>query len=498
MMVVRSFKDLVASLGAVALTFGALGVGGCSAGIDESSSGGDVGSEQQPLTTTLAINAGGPASAPFSADGSFAGGTTINHANVIDTAGVVSPAPAAVYQTARVGNFSYTLAGFAPGAARKLRLHFAETYFSKAGARVFNVTVNGAAALSAFDVFAAAGGKNKALVRELNVVTSGSGNIVVAFQSVTDKALVSGIEVGAVDVVSQGCGKAPTNESPTAFVAHDVNVGGLDPIYLAGGALSQTSGPYDFSHRVYTVRLPVNYDPSKAYPVTVGGGGCGGNSQSFAANPGPGFQVVASPNSETIQVGLAYVNGCFADGGPGIQNRTDTPELPYFRAVLADVQSRLCVDTKRVFVSGFSSGAFESQMLGCAAADAVRGISTLDGGLRAARPACKGPSAAYLITDQLDTVNPEGPLAPTSADYQRLGGPGLLPTRDDYLQRNGCIGSATAAWDPAYPACVKYTGCPAAYPVVWCSLPLGHGGSVLNGTDYNKGMWKFLSSLPKP
>ncbi len=63
----------------------------------------------QPGTTLIQINAGGPAVSPFVADKDFTGGTTINHANTIDLSGVTNPAPMAVYQTARVGNFTYTI-----------------------------------------------------------------------------------------------------------------------------------------------------------------------------------------------------------------------------------------------------------------------------------------------------------------------------------------------------------------------------------------------------
>jgi hypothetical protein len=59
--------------------------------------------------------------------------------------------------------------------------------------------------------------------------------------------------------------------------------------------------------------------------------------------------------------------------------------------------------------------------------------------------------------------------------------------------RNGCVGTATAPWDQKYPACVKYTGCPAAYPVVWCAIDAGHS----NGGDISAtGFWKFWSVLP--
>jgi poly(3-hydroxybutyrate) depolymerase len=97
-----------------------------------------------------------------------------------------------------------------------------------------------------------------------------------------------------------------------------------------------------------------------------------------------------------------------------------------------------------------------------------------------------------------DTENPIGPL-PTDPAHKRLGSPDRA-RRDDILMRNGCVGTATAPWDPARPVCMKYTGCPAAFPVVWCALPgVGHNNSSYNGVSYSPGgMWKFLSALPEP
>ena len=56
----------------------------------------------------------------FVADVDFSGGATISHANTINTSKVTNPAPAAVYQTARVAttttngvtSFTYTIPGF--------------------------------------------------------------------------------------------------------------------------------------------------------------------------------------------------------------------------------------------------------------------------------------------------------------------------------------------------------------------------------------------------
>jgi len=145
--------------------------------------------------TPVQINTGGPAVSPFVADKDFAGGSTINHANTIDLSGVTNPAPMAVYQTARIGNFTYTIPGFTAASSHTVRLHLAETFWSTTSSRVFNVTINGAQVLSNFDIFATAGAKNKAIIEQFTVNANSSGQYVIQFTTVKDNSLVSGIEV---------------------------------------------------------------------------------------------------------------------------------------------------------------------------------------------------------------------------------------------------------------------------------------------------------------
>jgi poly(3-hydroxybutyrate) depolymerase len=319
---------------------------------------------------------------------------------------------------------------------------------------------------------------------------------------------------------SAGCGKVPAaDDSQTKFilkVAHVTTT--LDPIYLAGGDIYMDEdlprgGKYDFQTRPYSVRLPKDYDPTKAYAVVLAGGGCGGSAEGFASNPGGGYQP--DNTSSTIQVGLSYLGGCFADGGRSFADamRTDTPEVPYVRQVIADVQANYCVDKSLVFESGTSSGGWESFTTGCGAADLIRAIGPVSGGLRLHRPACTGPQAAIMVEGLSDGANPIGPITPPDGN---LDSTGSAPARDEILKRNGCVapdyvfdysdttkkqGSAPhEQWDPAYPSCVKYTGCPAAYPVVWCALNCGHqcDNETIDGTkyDYKAGIWKFFTSLP--
>ena len=159
-------------------------------------------------TDILDINAAGPTVGSYVADEDFVGGAASDTTATINTAGVTNPAPAAVYQTQRYGNFTYTLPGFTAGASYTVRLHFAETYWDAAGSRTFDVYINGTEVLTNFDIFATAGGENIAVVEQFNTTANSSGQIVIQFTTVKDNAAVNGIEV-------ETSGTAPTAATPT-------------------------------------------------------------------------------------------------------------------------------------------------------------------------------------------------------------------------------------------------------------------------------------------
>ena len=160
--------------------------------------GASTNSSEQATTLgaySLAVNSGGSAAGQFVADanvtgGTIGGGTTAT----IDTTGLVAPAPQAVYQAERYGNFTYTFTGLISGVTYKVRLHSAETYWTAVGQRRFNVTLNGMQVLTNFDIIAAAGAANKAVINEFNAIAVG-GQIVVQYVTVTDNARASGIEI---------------------------------------------------------------------------------------------------------------------------------------------------------------------------------------------------------------------------------------------------------------------------------------------------------------
>ena len=147
-------------------------------------------------TTVYQINCGSSSAAsPFTADQYGSGGTLHTVTNTITISGITNPAPQAVYQSERYGNSTYTLPNLTSGSQYTVRLHFAELYQTATGKRIFNVAINGTTLLSNFDIYASAGARYKAVVRELTATANTSGQIVINFQTVTDNATIGGIEI---------------------------------------------------------------------------------------------------------------------------------------------------------------------------------------------------------------------------------------------------------------------------------------------------------------
>jgi hypothetical protein len=308
---------------------------------------------------------------------------------------------------------------------------------------------------------------------------------------------------------SVGCGKDANGAVSNTFTNHTISLPAcaactppdcprncVAPPWVPGGVNAVTApNGENYLNRDYTIEIPQNYDPMQAYPVFFGADGCG------PAPPqhGAGFSVPGEDGA--IKIGLQQIGQCFADGGircaPDIKNVglcTNGPEIPYFLAVQKWVEDNFCVDLGKQFIGGGSSGAWEAILAGCAAADTVRGFYSVAGGLREHRWACNGPVAAFMIASNTDQANPVGPLATLNVPEDTFG---MAPARDEILKRNGCAGSASAPYDAKYPECVKYTACPAEYPVIWCNFPGGsHDNPNYNNVNYANAVAPFLLGLP--
>jgi parallel beta-helix repeat protein len=140
------------------------------------------------------VNAGGPAYTDasgnaWSADSGFSGGSSYSSNNSIS--GTTSQP---LYQTSRwdYGTLTYNFP--VANGNYTVNLKFADTYMSGPGQRVFNILINGQTVQSNFDIFAAAGGANKAVDKSFPVTVTG-GSINIQMVSSVENPTISGIEI---------------------------------------------------------------------------------------------------------------------------------------------------------------------------------------------------------------------------------------------------------------------------------------------------------------
>ena len=269
--------------------------------------------------------------------------------------------------------------------------------------------------------------------------------------------------------MSAGCGKQVADPA-AKYVEHDIMV----TVPAAQSA---------YAMRKFFTYLPHNYDPSHPYPATMWGPGCG------ASGP-EGNQLMGSvgpdgkPATDSfIEIQLLQKDSCFSTSAH------DSPEIPYFDEVMKQLSDNYCIDKGQVFVSGYSSGSWLTQLLGCQRGNVIRGIGSASGGIIVDHGTCTGPIAAIMTGDSSDTTNPI-----ISVDSKTGTPKGSGAARDRILMANGCR-MTSKPWDAAFPGCEIYDGCPAQFPVVWC-LTMGQGHST-GGINSSKGFWKFWSTLPK-
>jgi hypothetical protein len=181
---------------------------------------------QTPPPAALQISAGGSANGSWSADENFSGGNPDTHSIAINTLFDSRPAPQSVYQSERRGVMTYTMPGLTANAPYTVDLHFAESSFNSVGAREFNVLINGTQVLTNFDIFAATGGENMAILKSFPATANGSGEIVIQFAAGSaDEPKIDGIEIlpvstlftsgGIYTLVSKTSGLALDNEGST-------------------------------------------------------------------------------------------------------------------------------------------------------------------------------------------------------------------------------------------------------------------------------------------
>jgi hypothetical protein len=258
-------------------------------------------------------------------------------------------------------------------------------------------------------------------------------------------------------------------------------------------------------YRGWWVYVPNGYDPTKPHTVIYNGVGCE-DSNFFTAGMF-GYPYYDVDDGQAILVGLDYdtyagVPGCYDTGDP------KSNDLVFMPWLMNEIESTLCVDTTREWMSEYNNTASSlAQQFDCALPAKLRGQVLVGGSepgaasyspalpLGALPPCNPSPTAAFFVRDFNDKDNPYANILPGCARV---------------LRQNGC---STTTCDPLdetlttpYPVpagvtlppgatCVKFKGCPAEYPVVFCvTYDQNTGGDQSWGVVTM--FWDFISGMP--
>ncbi len=246
--------------------------------------------------------------------------------------------------------------------------------------------------------------------------------------------------------------------------------------------------------RDYILRIPKNYNATKATPLVLDFHGIGGN--------------VSDQAGQTVYKNLYEQEGlisAFGQGEPSPMNNargwnygpccTDADDVGYAKAIVEDVKSIACVNPKRVYAVGFSNGGGMSHQLACEAADVFAAVA---------------PAAFDLSTQHETTCVPSRPisvmifrgtddyLVTYAGGYSDIvpGKPitflGAVNGFKKWGSINKCTGEPSAA---DANGCSTYSNCAGGVSVTLCTQQ----GGQHNPNNANPSVgWSFLKKYTLP
>lgn len=281
---------------------------------------------------------------------------------------------------------------------------------------------------------------------------------------------------GATNGMSAGCGKAP------GIPSNQYNNG--KPISITAANMQ----------RRFILSVPSNYDNTHPYRLVI----------SFHQRDGNDMQnynwqyygLLPLSNNTTIFVAPnGQLNGAPCSGtGKGQMNcgwpNPNNSDVALADAIVAQIKENFCVDTNRIFATGWSFGGAMSYETACArplgaANGYIRGVAVYSGSPNISAGPCPPMKqvAYYASHGTNDNV------------LQHSGG---VTMAQNFAKANGCTWSNPPQASGSH-ICTKISGCMSDYPVEFCSFVGGHTPYPDSGQaqgSWGPGeAWKFLSQF---
>jgi poly(3-hydroxybutyrate) depolymerase len=277
---------------------------------------------------------------------------------------------------------------------------------------------------------------------------------------------------------SAGCGKTSTITSSQ---------------YNNGTTISITAASMQ---RRYILNVPTNYDNTKPYKLVIAWHQLDGNDKQMYANKyyhlldlSKDSTIFVAPNGQKSGAPCSGTGN--GESGCGWPN-TNGQDMALGDAVVAQIEQNFCVDTNRIFATGWSYGgsmsyenAAERPLGGTVGGVAgyLRAIAVYSGAVMSGNVAPSLPVAYYASHGTQDTVLCYDSTS-TGCSVGGIGGVGMF---QNFATVNGCTW-ATPAKATGNHVCTSLTGCKTGYPAEFCSFV---GGHTPDPTEGGAGSWEY-------
>lgn len=252
--------------------------------------------------------------------------------------------------------------------------------------------------------------------------------------------------VVAVLLALGGCGGSSTssNEAKASLGCEDGNLRvGMSHVEVEG------------TTRSYEIYVPPSYDGTTPMPlvlnfhgITADGSVQAASTEMNDAADERGLILVYPNGFENSWNGGVCCGGAYADG---------VDDIAYTRAVIAQVGETGCVDTRRVYATGFSNGAIMTHSLACEASDVIAAAAPVSGPRLVEPEQCSAarPMPLLLIQGTDDSLSPYA-----------LGEQAFADWREHYE----CTGERLVEMY-ASGTCETYDDCAEGGSATFCSIP---------------------------
>jgi poly(3-hydroxybutyrate) depolymerase len=255
---------------------------------------------------------------------------------------------------------------------------------------------------------------------------------------------------------------------------------------LKSGSFTMTSAGLQ---RKYILSIPANYDASKPSRMIYGMHWLGGSMEAVQGEQFFRLQPMDAEKNIVFVAPHGYTDGSPWRGG-------DDKDHTFFEELHRYLTSNLCIDSSRVFMTGFSFGGMITYTMSTKHQDKIRAsVGIASANYNIYLPPKNNQPIAWMQTTGMG----DGTCPWVNSDAQKRGAKYIAL---EHAADNGCTlpaGNNVPAWTSGAHLCYDFQGCKTGYPVKACTFNGGHTSSASDpGSSANwipQESWKFFNQF---